>query len=147
MNILPYIRISDIKFGMTMSDVRSFWGQPENIRYFIPVQSNPEERDVIWEYEDTLEFSFSSDDGFLLSAITTSSEKVRLNDVVLVGRNISEICVDFPTIYLEDDLEETGQSYDTPEYGVTLWVKNGVVDTVVFFPKYDASGNSVIWPS
>ena len=147
MNILPYIGIGDIKFGMTMNDVRSFWGQPENIRYFIPIENNPEERDVIWEYEDSLEFSFSSDDEFLLSTITSSSEKIRLNEVVLVGRDISEVSLDFPTIYLEDDFEETGQSYDIPEFDVTLWVKNGVVDTVLFFPKYDASGNNVIWPS
>ena len=73
--------IGPIQFGMTMDNVRTIWGQPTNIRYFIPIEENPEERDVIWEYDEGIELSFSSDDSFLLSTIESSSQKDKFNGI------------------------------------------------------------------
>jgi len=146
MEILPHIGIDTIRFGMTMDKVRSIWGQPANIRYFIPIEENPEERDVIWEYEEGIELSFSSDDDFLLSTIESSSCKDELDGVVMAGRKLSELILDFPALFLEEDFEENGKSYDLPGLDVTLWVKSNLVKTVLFFPKYNGCGTEIIWP-
>jgi hypothetical protein len=146
MKIFPHIGIEEIQFGMTMENVRSIWGQPANIRYFIPIEENPEERDIIWEYDEGIELSFSSDYSFLLSTIESSSQKDKLNGVVMVGRKLSELILVFPKLFLEQDFEENGRNYELPDLDISLWVKGDVVETVFFFPEHEKNGTTIIWP-
>ncbi|MEG3768842.1 hypothetical protein [Alteromonas sp. 14N.309.X.WAT.G.H12] len=146
MDIQPHIGINGLLFGMNMAQVRSIAGQPPHIDYFIPIQSNPEERDVIWSYENGLELSFSSDDDFLLTTFTSSSRIIKLENKLIVGRPITELQTEFPQLILEEDFEETGQNYELTHLGVSFWVVDDIVCNVLFFPKYTSDGQSIIWP-
>ncbi|GEA11129.1 hypothetical protein [Alteromonas sp. KUL49] len=116
-----------------MTKVRSIAGQPLNIDYFIPIPSNPEDRDIIWSYKDGLELSFSSDYDFLLTTFTSSSRTIKLEHKFIVGRAISELRADFPQLTLEDDFEETGQSYELTHLSVSFWVVDNIVSNVLVF--------------
>lgn len=45
--VMPKIGLDVLRFGMTMEQVRGLWGQPNTIDYFIAIESNPENRDVV----------------------------------------------------------------------------------------------------
>ena len=147
MDIRPKIGIDIIRFGMNMNEVRSLWGQPESIKHFTPLEEQPENRSVNWEYSNGTVFSFDSEDDFLLTCISSTSESALISGHSLVGNSIKELKLRYPTLALDDDFEENGQDHVIPELEVSIWSLNGIVDSVTIFPEYDSSGNNILWPS
>ena len=147
MNVLPKIGIDRIRFGMSMNEVRSLWGQPESIENFTPLEERPEDRSVNWEYSNGTVFSFDSDDDFLLTCISSTSELALVSGLPLVGISIKELGLRYPSLVLDDDFEENGQDHVISELELSVWSFDGVVDSLTIFPEYDESGNSIIWPS
>ena len=147
MNVLPKIGIDVIRFGMNMNEVRSLWGQPESISHFTPLEEQPENRSVNWEYSNGTELSFDSDDDFLLTCISTRSELALICGSSLIGKTIKEIKLCYPSLALDDDFEENGQDHVIPELAVSMWSFDGVIDSLTIFPEYDDSGNNILWPS
>ena len=78
MKVYPQTGIDRLYFGMTMTQVRDAWGQPEDIYHFHPLCDSLEERDVVWQYADGTELSFSSCDNFVLGTISVSSTEAEL---------------------------------------------------------------------
>lgn len=146
LEILPYIGVGPIKFGMTMERVRDLWGQPDCIEHFRALQERPQDRSVEWIYKSGVQLSFDSDDHFLLGAITIDSHGALLNGVPVVGADIQDIEKHFPELRLDDDFEENGRDYAIDNSGVSIWVIDYLVSSVTLFPQYDKSGNNPIWP-
>lgn len=138
--------IDQVRFGMTMDEVRELWGHPDSIEYFIPIEKQPEQRSVEWNYANGITLSFDSEDEFLLTCISATSKSVLINGKTIVGNSIPEISESFPTIELEEDFEELGQNFEIPDLNISIWVVGEVADTVNIFPEYDESGNNIIWP-
>jgi len=147
MDVLPKIGVDIIRFGMNMNEVRALWGQPESIEHFTPLEEQPENRSVNWEYSNGTVFSFDSDDNFLLTCISSTSELALIDGHPLVGSSIKELKLRYPTLVLDDDFEENGQDHVIPELEVSIWSFNEIVDSITIFPEYDSSGNNIIWPS
>jgi hypothetical protein len=146
MNVSPKIGIDVIRFGMDMNEVRTLWGQPDSIYYFTPLEDQPEDRSVNWEYSNGTELSFDSDDNFLLGSISTTSVLATINGLSFVGNSIKELKFRYPSLFLDDDFEENGRDYVIPELGISIWAFNGVADRLTIFPEYDESGNNIQWP-
>ena len=146
MEIKPKIGIDCIKFGMTMEEVRSLWGQPNSIDYFIPIKERPEDRSVNWEYDFGVELSFDCDDEFLLGSITTRAKKTSLNGIEIIGDTLGAMKRSYPKVVLDDDFEENGQDFVLAELELSFWIIDDIVDSITIFPAYDERGNIPIWP-
>ena len=146
MEILPKVGIDIIRFGMSMDEVRSLWGQPESIDYFIPIKESPEDRNVEWKYSNGIVLSFGSDDDFLLSCISSTARVAKIKGFSAIGQSIQELKLRYPNLTLDDDFEENGQDYVIPELDISVWAFDDIVDSLTIFPEYDTSGNYVIWP-
>ncbi len=130
-----------------MEEVRSLWGQPDSINYFIPIKERPENRSVNWEYYSGVDLSFDCDDEFLLGSITTRAEGASINGVEIIGATLGEMKRNFPDVILDDDFEENGQDFVLPELEISFWIIDDIVDSITIFPAYDESGNTPMWPS
>ena len=141
MKVYPQAGIDRLYFGMTMTQVRDAWGQPEDIYHFHPLCDSLEERDVVWQYAIGTELSFSSCDNFVLGTISVSSTEAELEGKCVIGKSILEIRLMFPELELDDDFDEFGQDYLLADKDVSLWVVAGKVDTISLYPDYDEHGS------
>lgn len=141
MNVFPQTGIDKIYFGMTMQEVRNAWGQPEDIYHFHPLSDCLEDRDVIWQYKNGAELSFSSNDNFILGTISVTSGDTVIEGKTVIGKSILEVKLMFPKLELDDDLDDLGQDYILPEQDVSLWVVAGRVDSISLYADYDELGS------
>ncbi|WP_296050768.1 hypothetical protein [uncultured Alteromonas sp.] len=141
MKVYPQAGIDRLFFGMTMPEVRHAWGQPEEIYHFHPLCDSLEDRDVVWQYANGTELSFSSSDNFVLGTISVSSVDTELEGKAVIGKSILELKLMFPGLELDDDFDEFGQDYILPELDVSLWVVAGKVDSISMYPDYDEHGS------
>ncbi|MBT1064530.1 DUF3192 domain-containing protein [Bowmanella sp. Y26] len=145
MEIEPKIGIDKIKLGMSMDQVRTLLGDPDNIEIFIPIENQPEDRSFNWFYGDT-EYSFDSEDQFLLSSIQSSSSELLLNKKPIIGISAKELLSRFPSVELDDEFEFDIDEYRHSELQLSFWVKDGTVYLVTIYPEYNKKGTEVIWP-
>lgn len=145
MEILPKIGIDKIKLGMSMNQVRSILGDPDNIETFIPIEERPEDRTIDWFYGD-IEYSFNSEDEFLLGSIQCSCSKLTLNNLSIIGMSAKELKIRFPTAKLDDEFDFDIDEYRHPELQLSFWVKDNIVYLVTVYPEYNKEGTKVIWP-
>lgn len=146
MEILPYIGVEKIKFGMTMNQVRDLWGQPDHIEYFTALKDKPEDRSVEWFYDCGIQLSFDSDNCFVLGSINIESRVALLNGLSVVGIDSNELEKRYPEVELDDDFGENGVDYTLDNLGLSFWVVDQIVSNVTLFPEYDKKGNEPIWP-
>ena len=140
MKVLPLSGIENLHFGMSMQEVRHAWGQPSDIYYFHPLSDDLEYRDVIWEYDNGVELSFSSDDGFMLGTMTVSAESAELDGKNIIGKSIKEARLMFPSLQPDDDFDEQGKDYFLSDREISVWVVNNKVDSMSVYPDYDDTG-------
>jgi hypothetical protein len=145
MEISPKIGIDKIKLGMSMDQVRYVLGDPDNIEIFIPIEEQPEDRMVDWFYGAT-EYSFDSDDQFLLGSIQSSCSKLTLKNLPIIGVSTKELKIRFPAAKLDDEFDFDIDEYRHPELQLSFWVKNDSVYLVTIYPEYNKEGTEVIWP-
>ncbi len=145
MEISPKIGIDKIKLGMSMDQVRSILGDPDNIETSIPIEELPEDRTIDWFYESN-EYSFGSEDEFLLGSIQSSCPRLTLNNLPIIGISSKELKTRFPTAKLDDEFDFDIDEYRHPELQLSFWVRNDNVYLVTIYPEYNEEGTEVIWP-
>ncbi len=145
MEIAPKIGVDKIKLGMSMDQVRALLGDPDNIETFIPIEKQPECRSINWFYGDT-EYSFDSEDRFLLSSIQSSCSNLILNNLPLIGISTKELQTRFPSAELDEEFEFDIDEYRHSELQLSFWVKDDTVYMVTIYPEYNKEGTEVIWP-
>ncbi len=146
MEIKPKIGIDNIYLGMTMAEVRSLWGDAEEISTFIPLEEKPEDRVIDWKYSNGIELSFDSDDDFLLASITCESKSTTLQGLSVVGLTPKELMLRLPDTKLDDEFDLAIDEYRHEELSLSFWAQNGKIYAVTINPEYDESGNYIIWP-
>lgn len=140
MKIYPQKGVDTLRFGMTMEEVRNTWGQPQDIYHFRPLKHNLEDRDVIWEYGNGTELSFSSSDNFVLGTMTVAALDILLDGKLIIGKSVKEALLLFPDMELDSDFEDLGQDYTLPDRDLTFWVSDECVDSISLYPDYDVQG-------
>ena len=145
MEISPKTGIDKIKLGMNMDQVRRILGDPDNIETFIPIEDRPEDRSIDWFYGDT-EYSFDSEDDFLLGSIQCSCSTLTLNNLPIIGITSKELKIRFPAAKLDNEFNFDIDEYRHPELQLSFWVKNDNVYLVTIYPEYNKEGTEVIWP-
>ncbi|WLQ16755.1 hypothetical protein O5O45_12585 [Hahella aquimaris] len=146
MEIKPKIGIDNIYLGMTMAEVRSLWGDPEDISTFIPLEEKPEDRIIEWNYSNGIELNFDSDDNFLLASINCESKSATFQGLSVVGITPKELILRLPGTKLDDEFELAIDEYRNEEFSLSFWAQYGKIYAVSINPEYDESGNEVIWP-
>ena len=132
---------------MTMNEVRSIWGDADEISTFIPIEENPEDRTIDWKYINSVELSFDSEDNFLLTSITCESKSTTINNFCVMGLSPKELKLKFPEIELDDEYALAINEYRHPRLELSFWANNEKINAVTIYPEYDELGQNCIWPA
>ena len=144
MEIRPLIGIGNAVLGSTKEEVIGLLGKPTSKK----IDDWPDDtKSENWVYQDLgLELSFDSEDGYVLSTITTTSKSAILNGVCPIGLSINRVIEVMPSIELDEDFDSGLQDYVYPSKEISFWVINGIVRNLTVFPEYDKERDRPIWP-
>lgn len=130
---------------MSMDQVRDILGDPDNIETFVPIEKRPEERTIDWIYGET-EYSFDSEEEFLLGSIQSSYEKLTLNNFPIIGISTKELKTRYPEAKLNDEFDLDIDEYRHPDLQLSFWVRDDAVYLITIYPEYNTEGTEIIWP-
>lgn len=107
--IKPLTGLGELFLGMTRNETKKLLGAPDSEE----LENWPDKTQTdTWKYDtSTLELTFSSEDDFRLTSITTSSKKNTLDKTHPIGLSENDLIKQFPKIVLDDDFEEFGKNY------------------------------------
>jgi len=144
MEIKPFIGYGELFLGMTRSEIYELLGSPDSEES----EKWPDEtQSDAWKYfPSALELTFSSEDDFRLTTITTFSKEAKLDGVSPIGLSEEDLKKQFPKVLLDDDFEESGKDYVYPDYEISFWLIDSVVENLTLFPKYEQDQETIIWP-
>ena len=144
MEAKPMSNVGNVFLGMTMEEVASAIGDPDNKAKAL---CSDETKDQTWEYKHLcIEVNFHEDDNFLCGSIDVYSKAVMLEEVKPIGASEKNFLDMFPDVVMTDDFEGSGICYDYPKKEIMFWVSDGVVENFTMFPEYDETGEKPIWP-
>ncbi len=144
MEIKPLIGYGDFFLGMTKSEIHELLGSPNSEES----EKWPDEtQSVTWKYSTSeLELTFSSEDDFRLTTITTFSIEAKLDGISPIGLSEEALKKLFPKVLLDEDLDELGKNYVYPDYEISFWLMDSVVENLTLYPKYGQDQETIIWP-
>ena len=157
--LIPLVGFDKVRFGMKEDEVVKLLGKPSE-RTVSKLGDEEGEDAVDMEYHELgLSLSFDGLENFRLTDIMTDGmTDYKLSGRICVGMTFDETMnaaseLDLgprEEVDLEDDLDgepndENLVAYELPEVGVTLWFKDGILDTIQMAPEYDDRDN-IVWP-
>lgn len=89
--------------------------------------------------------SFDSEDDYLLSTITVTSETAELDGIKPIGLTEQELLKYFQSAYLDDDFDENGKNFVIAEWEMSFWVKDNKVVNLTIFPLFSEDNETVLW--
>jgi len=130
-DILTNIDQYNITLGLERNDVRSILGEPSSIdRYDISEDNDIE----CWNYDShQLELIFETDSGFKLAKMSFFSKETRYKNIAIVGMKEKTLLKKIPELYLEDEKDEFGYSYEFPGENVLIWVDAKRVENISIY--------------
>jgi hypothetical protein len=139
--------IGDIKFGLTMEDVETIMGKPEE------VESSEEDEEFdyeVWNYwEEGFSFYFDEDDDYRLGLIETANEEVTMFGKKIFQMKQSEVEALLKSNGLSNpdkDTLETGEKHITYEKEMLdMFFENDALVTVKF-GVFVSDDLEVQWP-
>jgi hypothetical protein len=146
MEVVPFVGFGGIRFGMTADEVILALGPPDAIE--------DSYGDASHDYEESgLLLAYSSEDGGRLYSITVNSSTFVLNSVPIVG--VSEDSLQtmgqggiLPGLALDEDFDFLdAKKYECDVFGLSFWVRDGLVSNFTMLVQFDASGDRAIWPT
>ena len=142
--IEPFTGLGELFLGMSRNEIKKLLGSPDSE----VLENWPDETQTdTWKYDtSTLELTFSSEDDFRLTSITTSSKKTTLDNTRPIGLSENDLIKQFPKVILDDDFKEFGKNYSYPDYEISFWLINNIVDSLTIFPEYELDEETIIWP-
>jgi hypothetical protein len=151
MNIIPFIGVDQISFGITEQQAIQILGIPDN-----EATENWADGSVtktLQYSKQGIELSFCDTDDFRLGVITLTALDTRLLNHFLIGQQEKEFLfqmkqsgiVDFN--FDEEFAYLNSKNYDCESLGLSLWVTNGITQSATIYVKYDETGNNPIWPA
>jgi len=144
MIIKPQIGIDNIILGSSKESIFDQLGQPDTTKSDEWPDGTISES---WLYSDLgLTLNFDSDDDYRLSTISSISKKAELEGLTLIGLNINTVIKKYPSILLDEDLNNGVKDYVYPEKEISFWVVNDIIENITLFPEYDKSNDLPVWP-
>ncbi|MEM9455826.1 MAG: hypothetical protein AAGF11_16720 [Myxococcota bacterium] len=147
MEIIPFFGFDGIRLGMTREQVRRKLGEPDS-------RSSEEDGDESWHYDGIgMSCNFWEDDDGRLGSMTFRSPTHLVSSAQIVGRAEEDlralgVADVLAGLVLEDDMPGIdARNYECESLGLSFWVSNGIVRNMTLYPRYDATGERVLWPT
>lgn len=130
-DILTNMDQYNITLDLERHEVRSILGEPSSIdRYDISADNEIE----CWNYDShQLELIFETDSDFKLAKMTFFSKEIRYKEIAIIGMKEKALLKNIPELYLEDDKDEFGYSYEYPGEKVLIWVSGKRVENISIY--------------
>ncbi len=149
MEIIPFTGFDDIRFGMSKDDIIDEMGI--DVEEVVDEHEDGSKSHTLLYDEEGCAFIFSSDDDYLLGTITLYAPDFLLEGVELIGvseKKFLEKAKDIvPDLELEDEYDDVdSKDYSSELLGLSIWIQDGIVDSITLFPKYAEDNNTILWP-
>ncbi len=155
--IKPLVGFGDIKFGMSMDEVRSKLGEPEAIDNDMNYTDDEGETDdltTVFYYDSQgLSLSFDKAEGYRLTEMSFEDDQFALGELHIgmskeeafsaaLEAGLGECEEDF----LDDEAEAEGlESFTYEEKNVSLWFADDLLDTIQIGPDFE-DDDTIKWP-
>lgn len=121
----------NLKLGSERDGVKNILGEPTSIDHYEITADNKLE---CWNYDShQLELIFDSDSEFKLSKMTFFSKQTKYKDVAIIGMKEKALLKKIPGLFLEDEKDEFGYSYEYPGENVLIWVSSKRVENISIY--------------
>jgi hypothetical protein len=144
--IIPFVGFGQIKFGMSLEQVKGFLGEPtENVRE----KHDDGTDDISWIYGELgAELSFMSEDDYRLGVISCYAPSFTLDGKAFNGMSEADFLKEasFDDLTMDEDIPElNAKDYTIDSLGLSMWIQDGVVDSITIFPRH-LDEETVEWP-
>lgn len=146
--IQPFVGFGQIKFGMTLEQVKTLLGEPTS-----STKDKHEDGtdDVSLLYgEQGVELSFMSEDEYNLGLITCYAPTFTVDGTSYTGLSEAEFLETAKfedLIHDEEFVEVDSKDYTVDSKGLSFWIQDGFVESITLFPEYTADGEEIVWPA
>ena len=146
--IQPFVGFGQIKFGMTIDQVKLLLGEPTS-----STKDKHEDGtdDVSLLYgEQGVELSFMSEDDYNLGLITCYAPSYTVDGTSYTGLSEADFLKNakFDDLVQDEEFAEPdSKDYNAESKGLSFWVQDGFVESITLFPEYSEDGEEIIWPS
>ena len=146
--IQPFVGFGQIKFGMTLEQVKTLLGEPTS-----STKDKHEDGtdDVSLLYgEQGVELSFMSEDEYNLGLITCYAPTFTVDGTSYTGLSETEFLetAKFEDLIQDEEFVEVdSKDYTVDSKGLSFWIQDGFVESITLFPEYTADGEEIVWPA
>jgi hypothetical protein len=146
--IQPFVGFGQIKFGMTLEQVKTLLGEPTS-----STKDKHEDGtdDVSLLYgEQGVELSFMSEDEYNLGLITCYAPTFTVDGTSYTGLSEAEFLetAKFEDLIQDEEFVEVdSKDYTVDSKGLSFWIQDGFVESITLFPEYTADGEEIVWPA
>jgi|TARA_B110000967_G_scaffold81728_1_gene84464 hypothetical protein len=146
--IIPFVGFGQIKFGMTLEQVKTLLGEPTS-----STKDKHEDGtdDVSLLYgEQGVELSFMSEDEYNLGLITCYAPTFTVDGTSYTGLSEADFLetAKFEDLIQDEEFAEVdSKDYTADSKGLSFWIQDGFVESITLFPEYTADGEEIVWPA
>jgi hypothetical protein len=146
--IIPFVGFGQIKFGMTLEQVKTLLGEPTS-----STKDKHEDGtdDVSLLYgEQGVELSFMSEDEYNLGLITCYAPTFSVDGTSYTGLSEADFLetAKFEDLIQDEEFAEVdSKDYTADSKGLSFWIQDGFVESITLFPEYTADGEEIVWPA
>jgi hypothetical protein len=146
--IQPFVGFGQIKFGMTLEQVKTLLGEPTS-----STKDKHEDGtdDVSLLYgEQGVELSFMSEDEYNLGLITCYAPTFTVDGTSYTGLSEADFLetAKFEDLIQDEEFVEVdSKDYTVDSKGLSFWIQDGFVESITLFPEYTADGEEIVWPA
>jgi hypothetical protein len=146
--IIPFVGFGQIKFGMTLEQVKTLLGEPTS-----STKDKHEDGtdDVSLLYgEQGVELSFMSEDEYNLGLITCYAPTFSVDGTSYTGLSEADFLetAKFEDLIQDEEFAEVdSKDYTVDSKGLSFWIQDGFVESITLFPEYTADGEEIVWPA
>ena len=160
MEFEPLVGFGKVKFGMTQSEVEAILGKANEVLKDEPFGEDEDDYVTILNYYELgLSLSFDKVEDYRLTDIMTDGEcNIGLPGGIKVGMTEAAFKKAAPKSDMGpfDELDMTEESFDEGndenlsgyefyDAGITVYFKEGILDTIQMGPEFD-DNDEVVWP-
>lgn len=158
--IIPFVGLGELKFGLTRDEVKAFLGKPTDISN-VPMMEGEDEDEVnenleSWHYDEQ-EFSlvFDGDYDWKLVSIAISDPFFTLKGKSIIGQPKDDVIKHFGSLgyelsYEEDLSDEENEDLwliESEDGGFMVWFQDDEVIEMQILPDLAEDGESLVWPA
>ena len=146
----PFYGFDPFVLGKSREQIKAAAGAPDSSSCESFLEGSAQES---WCYQQAgVELDFLEDEGWRLASITIESPDISINGVCFVGMAAAQLmeaaaAAGIADLVPTDDFEAGGACYESDDFGLMIWINNGVVINLTLFPEYDEMREHAIWPN